>query len=162
MEAKIVPIEEVIKVISSNPKYDYSYFLKQPKPSLASLLISRMLTGKGRNFVVEQIKHPIEKVLVKSVHLFISVFGRVKKEKTIKHNTHVILDLKQEFFQHYINPYRMELFDCAWELLAFEIEHDSHYEWLFDWLVKRITEEKAKGNWVETPQEFPQENCWRS
>jgi len=157
-----IAVKEVIETLSSNPKYDYSYFLSQSSPNLANLLISRMLTGKGRPIVIKLIKWPIERTLIKSVRLFIRVFGRVTKETTAKHNTHVILDLRQEFFQHYINPGKMELMESAWELLAFEIEHDNaHYGWLFDWLVTRIAEEKAKGNWVEMEKTFPQENCWK-
>lgn len=156
-----VEVKEVIKVLSSNPKYDYSYFLSQPEPNLDKLLISRMLIGKGRGIVIKLIKWPIERTLIKSVRLFIKVFGRVTKETTTKHNTHVILDLKQEFFQHYINRGRIKLLDSAWELYAFENEHDAHYEWLFNWLVTRIAEEKAKGNWVEMPTEFPQNGCWK-
>ena len=52
--------------------------------------------------------------------------------------------------------------ESAWELLAFENEHDCHYEWLFNWLVNRIAEEKAKGNWVEPQKLFPQEGCWKA
>lgn len=153
--------EKVLKKLSANPKYDYSYFLNQKKPNLGNLLISRMLTGKGRGIVIYLIKEPIEKTLIKSVRLFIRIFGEARKETTIRHNTHVVLDLKEEFFKHYINPTKMELMKAAWQLLAFEIEHDSHYEWLFNWLVDRVAEEKARGNWVSKPAEFPQENCWR-
>ena len=157
----MVLVKDMVEVLSHNPKYDYSYFLSQPNPSLGNLLISRMLTGKGRHFVINLIKRPIEKTLIKSVRLFIRVFGRVMKQTTTKHNTHIILDLREEFFQHYINKSKMELMESAWELWAFVNEHDSHYEWLFNWLITRIAEEKAKGNWVEMPLAFSQEGCWK-
>jgi len=159
--SKIVPAEDVVKILSSNPKYDYSYFLSQPSPSLDKLIITRTLTGKGRKIVIDLIKWPIEKALIRSVKLFIRIFGRVTKETTIKHNTHVLLDLTAEFFGHYTLKSRMELMDCAWELLSFENEHDSHYEWLFNWLVKRIAEERVKGNWIDLPASFPQQGCWK-
>ena len=157
----MISTKELINKLNSNPKYDYSYFLNQSNPSLSKLLISRMLTGNGRNIVITMIKRPLERALIESVKLFIKVFGEVTKEKTIKHNTHVLLDLRDEFFTHYINPSKMELMKSAWTLLPFENEHDVHYEWLFDWLVTRVAEEKAKGNWVEMPKEFPQEGCWK-
>jgi len=162
MPNKPVPIKDVLGVLSSNPKYDYSYFLSQPNPNLGNLLISRMLTGKGRALVVKLIKWPIERALIKSVRLFIKVFGRVTKETTTKHNTHIILDLRQEFFQHYINHSKMALMESAWELLAFEIEHDNaHYGWLFEWLVVEIGKEIACGNWV-LMGDFPQDGCWKT
>ena len=104
IEVKAISQEEVLTALSQNRKYDYSYFLSQPNCHLGNLLISRMLTGVGRNLVIKLIKAPIEKTLIKSVSIFISLFGRVTKETTTKHNTHIILDLREEFFQHYINP----------------------------------------------------------
>ncbi len=157
----IVPIRDIIRVLNSNPKYDYGYFLGQGRPDLANLLISRMLTGKGRDFVIKVVKAPLEKALIRSVRLFIRFFGPVTKQNTVKHNTHVLLDLKEEFFESYINRSKMPLMQSAWELLLFENEHDSHYEWLLNWLVKRIAEERAKGNWKDLPEKFPEENCWR-
>ena len=161
MRVKIVPVKEVLEVLKSNPKYDYRHFLSQPEPNLANLLISRMLTGKGREYVIERIKKPFEKSVINGVKLFHLAFGRVTKETTTKHNTHVILDLKEEFDRHFINLDKKELFDAAWEGLAFENEHDPVYEWIFNWLVTRIAEEKAKGNWIPMPLEFPQEGCWK-
>jgi len=153
--------EAMLKALETNPRYDYSYAFSENGSGIKNLIINRSLTGKGRGFVINSIKAPIEKAIVTSVKLFIKVFGRVTKENSRLRNTHTILDLKDEFFCHYINRSRMELFDCAWELLAFEIEHDSHYEWLFNWLINRIQEEKSRGNWIEPDKEFPQEGCWK-
>lgn len=161
LEGKVVSKDEVLKALSVNPKYDYSYYLSQPNPSLANLLISRMLTGKGRGYVIERIKKPFEQSIIRGVKLFRFAFGRVTKETTTKHNTHVILDLREEFFQHFINADKIDLFDAAWEGLAFENEHDCVYEWIFNWLVTRVAEEKAKGNWVEMSSDFPQAGCWK-
>ena len=149
------------KALESNPRYDYSGVFSEKGSGIENLIINRSLTGKGREFVINLVKAPIEKALVTSVKLFIKAFGRVTKENSRLHNTHVLLDLRDEFFQHYTNRSRLELLDCAWELLIFENEHDSHYEWLFNWLTKRIAEERAKEDWIEPEKQFPQEGCWR-
>ena len=154
---QVVPLGEISK---ANPKYDYSYMMNR-RMSLCDLIISKTLTGKGRGIIIRQIKWPIERTIIRSIKLFIKVFGRVTKENSRLHNTHVLLDLREEFFQHYTNPSKMELMNSAWELLVFENEHDVHYEWLFNWLVTRVAEEKAKGNYVEMPVGFPQEGCWK-
>jgi len=119
-----------------------------------------MLTGKGRAFVVKKIKAPIEIALVTSVRLFLKVFGPVTKEGTTKRSTHVLLDLRDEFAQHYILEDRKALLYSGWELLLFENEHDSHIEFLLNWVVRRLAEEREKGNWIDM-KECPQEGCWK-
>lgn len=159
--ANVVPVEDVIKVLNSNPKYDYSHFLRSKNPNLGNLLISRVLTGKGRDFVIRQIKAPLQKTLIRVVKLYIKVFGKLTKENTTKRNTHTLLDLEKEFFGHYVNETKTELMRAGWFLLEFENEHDSHYEYFIHWLLKRINEERAKGNWIDMPAKFPQQDCWK-
>ena len=148
------------KLFNSNPKYDYSEFLAQENPDLSNLIINRTLTGKGRNIVIELIKKPIEMALVNSIRLFIKMFGRVTKENSILKTTHILIDKKAKFFEHYIGGRRL-LLDSGWELLLFENEHDNgHYGWMLHWLVSEIAEEMKNGNWPELPEKFPQKDCW--
>jgi hypothetical protein len=153
--------DELLKVLSGNKRYDYSHFIKSGSKSFSDLLINRTLNGKGRDYVIEKIKAPLEVAIINSVKLFVKVFGHVTKENTAKHNTHVILDLRDEFFEHYVGG-KKPLMESAWELLAFEIEHDDgHYGWLFNWLMKRLGEEREAGNWVDYPDEYMQKGCWK-
>lgn len=152
--------EELLKKLSENKRYDYSYFVKSGGKSFSDLLINKTLTGKGRDYVITMIKAPLEFAIINSVKLFIKMFGKVTRENTAKHNTHIILDKRDKFFKHYIGGKR-PLMEAAWELFAFEMEHDDgHYGWLFDWLVNEIAEEKKSGNWVDYPDDYMQEGCW--
>jgi len=150
---KLVSPDSIVSILNTNPKYDYSHALPY---GLQNLLINRMLTGQLRDVVINLIKAPLRKALIEAMKLFVKTFGLVTKEKTILRNTHILIDIRDQFNQHYYNPSRIEMMQAGWELLLSEYEHDSHYRWLFNWLIRKIQE----SDWVSSEDEFPDEGCW--
>lgn len=153
-------VHDALKVLNANPKYDYSYALKSGK-GLGDLLAPRALTGEGRGFVITKIKDPLRKVLVLVMKRLVMREGTVTKEKTTLRNTHSLLDIRERFFSHYINSSRMDLMQAAWELFPFEHEHDSHYRWLFYWLLKELIKEIEAGKFILPDEPFPDAGCWK-
>jgi hypothetical protein len=144
----------------STKETNYGPFLKSGGDYNA-LLINRALTGKLRQFVIDVVKAPLEKAIIMAAWLIEHKVGRVTKETCVRKETHFILDLEQKFNKHYINEGRKKLMHALFILLAFEIEHDSHYRWIGQWLILAIIKGMAASEWPDKLEAFPQEGCWK-
>lgn len=156
---KTMPLPAILGALEESP-VDYSHFMTG-SGDFDKLIINRSLSGKLRDFVIRIVKAPLEKAVIMAAALLEKKVGVITRENTVRKETHCILDIRDRFFEHYINPGKMDLFKAAFIILAFEIEHDSHYRWIFNWLLKMIDTEKAGGRWPRELGEFPQERCWK-
>ena len=111
-----------------------------------------MLFGKGRNYIIEKVKRPFMKVII-----FIAKrLPEPTRENTTHPNTHILLDVRDRFFELENNPGRKELFESAFKIFICEYEHDPYYARRFDWLLEEI----QKRGW--TPRGTnPGGVCWR-
>ncbi len=156
----MVKEDTLLDVLNTNPRYDYTHFIKKHSLHLEELFTSKMLTYPYRSFVIKQVKRPLEKVIILVADRLVEKLGKVTRDNTIQRNNHILLDIREEFFKHYTNERKIPLMRSAWELLLAEYEHDSHYRWLFDWLILEIMEEIKNGNWTPIEEKFPQPDCW--
>ncbi len=65
-------------------------------------------------------------------------------ENVTRPNSHILVDARDEFFEHYDNPHKLKLLKAAWKILISECEHDNHYQWLFEWLVEYLVNHDFK------------------
>ena len=119
------------------------------------------MLGTFREFVIDEIKAPLESTLISIAKKFRGKIGEMRKDNTTQPLTHVLIDLKKEFFEHYCNNSKKELLDSGIDMLTWEVEHDPHYRWIFNWFYTKLKEEEAKGNWWVHIEPFPQNKCWR-
>lgn len=110
-----------------------------------------MLGFPYRNWVINKIKKPLMDMLV----TIASKLPEPTLSNITKHNTHVLLALRDEFFKHEQNPQREALFKAVFKLFILEMEHDWYYEQRICWLLEQI----KKSDW-EIPTELPSQ-CWR-
>jgi hypothetical protein len=109
------------------------------------LITHWMLRGKYRQYVIDKIKKPLMKALV----ILAKRYPYPTKENTLFPNTHVLIDLRDEFLSHCQNPPRKTLFEAIWRVFICEYEHDPYYHFRIDWVIDKIRESKT---WKENPR----------
>lgn len=152
--------DEIIKALGASGKYDYSYFIKSGKP-MEDLLINRALTGKLREYVINTIKAPLYQAIILAAWLIEKKVGKITRETTVRVETHAVLDIRDWFFEHYILESRKKLFEAAFVLWAFEMEHDSHYREIGNLVMEQVFLKVQEGKWPLKVESFTQENCWK-
>lgn len=105
-----------------------------------------MLGNVTRDFIIEH-----KGLFCKALIAFARVLPEPTKETTVRPNTHRLLDVKDEFFEHEDNPGREEVLRAIWKIGTVIYEHDIYYSNRVDWVVEKI----ANGNWVTRPCGHP-------
>ncbi len=129
MRTKPVSVEEADIIWGKN----YKKFIR-----------SSMLFGDMRQFIIEKFKKPALKVII----LLSGRLPEPTKENTTHPNTHILLDIRDRFFELENNPGREALFRGAFKILICEYEHDPYYARRLDWML----EEMIKRGWTPRGQ----------
>lgn len=110
-----------------------------------------MLKGRMRNFII---KH--KGFFMNQVIKFAKTLPDPIIENTNRHNTHILIGIKDKFFKLENNAGRKELFEAAWKILITEYEHDPYYSYRIDWVLDEI----QKSDWKEKPCWQPTRDNW--
>ena len=156
-ETKHPVLDEVLRYgsdFSSKMALDHFYGTFRHKQE--DLLSSKMLIGKWRDFVINQVKKPLMKVIILTANRLRKV-KEPTRDNCVFANTHILFDIRDKFRELENNKNREEMFEAAFTLLIAEYEHDPYYRWRFDWLIEEIN---AQG-WKERPAGFPEPPWWR-
>ena len=116
------------------------------------MLLTFWMLRTMREYVIKKVKAPLHKVLI-------LVGGRLPeptKENTLHPNTHILLDIKDKFFEYEDNPNRKALLEAGWKYFIAEYEHDPYYRYRFDWLIEQIIESDWKPRAIGCPIV-----CWK-
>ena len=131
-----------------------------------------MLGSALRGYVIRMIKAPLEKAIILAARRM----PDPTRENVGRHNALVLMDIRDEFFKHYINPSKMKLYQAAIKIGIGIVAHDAHHGWILSWWIDKLVEERMKGNWIpkaetfsragcwqddEIPEKFPDEGCWK-
>jgi len=103
-----------------------------------------------RGFVIYKFKSPLMKFLI----WLAEKMPEPTHENCIRPNTHILLDLRDEFFEHEDNPGRRELLWAVWKIGIIIYEHDPYYAWRADWFIEKI----VNSDWKPRPIGHP--NRW--
>jgi hypothetical protein len=104
---------------------------------VTSRLAYRMLY-EWFDYVVNNIKAPLQKAIETSAQLFVRKFGAVTKEQTCCKSVHSLLDIQEYLMSFDILPDRKRLINSAFTILEAELEHDPDYRHLFDLLMDAV------------------------
>ena len=110
-----------------------------------------MLKGKMRGFVI---KH--KGVFMKAIIAFAKILEEPTKENTTRHNTHILIDIRDKYFKLDNLPARKELMKAIWKIGIVEYEHDGHYSFRGDWVLEEI----HKSDWKQRPIWQPSRESW--
>lgn len=119
------------------------------------LLSHLMLGEKTRQYVIEKVKAP----LLKAIVTLATRYPEPTIENTEKHNSHVLIAIRDRFFEHN-RILRNALFRALWRVLISEYEHDLEYSARIDFLVEALVKEVQVGNWKPRHPRRPHEPYW--
>ena len=132
-----------------------------------------MLKPPLREFVIDKIKAPLQKViegavsltqvtsgLLEASGLMKEKFGEITRQNTINKTTHALIDISNRFFQHERNPKREKMFSAAFEVFIAQIEHDIYYKDRFGWIIEEIIMAILNDNWEERTNGQPDSSHW--
>jgi len=117
----------------------------------------QMLGQLKRRFIIDKVKTP----LYCAINLAAKLYPKATKRNTQYHNTHVLMDIFDRFFENFICDSRRELFESARTILLAEIEHDVVYAFILNYFAEEIAKEINNGNWLPNNKECPQPGIWR-
>jgi len=78
-----------------------------------------------------------------------------------RHNTHLLLEFKQFFLEHYDCDNRKDLLEAFIDIFIAEYEHDDNYPDYFDLFAEYITEKVNNGSWRKLPSGRPDPEFWK-
>jgi len=80
------------------------------------------------------VKVPLAGAIIK----FCQLYPEPTKENVLHHNTRVLIDIRDLFFEYEYNPSRRDLFEAVWRVLIATYEHDPYYRHRFEWVINEI------------------------
>ena len=113
-------------------------------------LAAQMLTGKGRQYIIEKAKLPLHKVIL----VVANRFPEPTRENCTQHNSIILLDIRDEFLERQANTGRRELLAAGFKIFICIYEHDIFYRQRFNWAIQKIKE----SNW--SPKDATPRWCW--
>jgi len=120
-------------------------------------VVEYMLRDK-RQYIVEMFKWPMAKQLIK-------LAGKVRIEPMLENTyhpiSHVLIDIRDEFFDLENNPGRDGPFRAAFKVLIAVVESDRYYRWRFQWLVEQLLEAIIDGKWKPRTELSGLDKHWR-
>lgn len=117
------------------------------------ILIKEMLLEK-RQYIIDKVKAPLMNAIVKLAMRY----PEPTKDNTVFKNTHIRIEVMEEFFKNFNNDGRKPLVKAAFRILIAECEHDGFYEFIHDWY---ITELLRRG-WQPNRRGFPMYRYWKA
>jgi len=112
-----------------------------------------MLRGNLREYVIKRVKAPLMKVII----MMAKRLPEPSVVNTLSPNSHVLLRVRDKFFEYENNGGRIELFKAAFKIFICEYEHDQYYRYRFDWFI----EELMRQGWQPRPEGRPRGATWK-
>jgi len=98
---------------------------------------------KRRHYFINKVKAPLMKVLV----FIANKYPEPTRENTRKKNTHVLLDVWDDFFKYERNKSKDSLFHAIRKVIVGEYEHDGYYAQRMDWFLEELVKKYNSGEW---------------
>ena len=98
----------------------------------------RML--EARDYFIERVNDPLVKGIVKLA----GRYPEPTRENCLHPNSIILLDIQDEFFQHWDLENRTPLVKAVFRILIVKYEHCPAYRNMLDWLLKELLEREWK------------------
>lgn len=96
--------------------------------------IGRIILKEKRQYFIDMVKAPLMKVAIK----LCMEYPEPTKKNTLHNNTHILIGIRDKFFEYENNAGRKPLFEAAWRIFIDEFEHDMYYRHRFEWFIDMI------------------------
>ncbi len=87
-------------------------------------------------------------ILIRTAYQLKKTVGKVTKENTIHTSTHILLDMREDFWKHHHNRGRDMMIRAAWDI-AVSTSTDPYYEWFLRWGMWEVVKLYLAGNLPE-------------
>ena len=125
--------------------------IKYNNPMEIFMIGDDLLKGKMRNFLIKK-KWIVEKAII----AYAKILPEPTKENTRKRNTHIMLDIRDKYFEFEGNQTKMELIKSAWKIGIDEYEYND-YSSRGDFVLEEI----KKSDWQARPYYLPTRDTWK-
>lgn len=105
----------------------------------------QLLRGSMRKYVIDKVKKPLKKAIATLANRY----PEPTRENTVNPNTHILMDIRDEFLEREGNSTSLGLFKALFRMFIAEYEHDPYYRLRIDWIMER---------WSQSPWE-QSSNC---
>ena len=128
---------------------NYYYVVEKIKgPMMASFVkINTLLSGNKNTFLL------VISIFLEALKIarLIKRYPRPTMTNCIFPNTRRVLAAEEKFLKYQYSKREHPLFECLFDLLAIEIEHDGDMRYRWGWLIKFLKDE----GWEDNPEGFP-------
>ena len=116
-----------------------------------------VLASPLRQFFIKKVKAPLMKVLI----MVADRIPEITKKNTTNVNTHILIDIFEDFFKHERNTDRDKMFRAAFKIFLLEIEHDRYYRDRFNWFIEEIIKSILRHEWQPAIEGNPHSRNWQ-
>ena len=92
-----------------------------------------------REYFIEKVNAP----LVKAIVILGGRYPKPTHDNVLHPNTHILIDLRDEFFKVWDTRRSERLFEALWRILIVKYEHSPGWQFMFDWVIMMV----QKSNW---------------
>jgi len=103
------------------------------------MILKHVINAQQRDFFIEKVNAP----LVKAIIILAGRYPEPTHENVLHPNSHILLELRDEFFRCWDTGGRTMLFQALWRVLIVKYEHSPNYRNMLDWLIMML----LKSNW---------------
>lgn len=110
--------------------------------------------GVWNDFFVKSVKRPLRVILA----LVAERMPEPTRENTRHPNSHLLCDLREEFFRHETNEGHAKVYRGIWNFIIVLYDYDAYYSDRIDW----ILEQWLKLDWQPRPEGHPTKYFWKN
>ena len=142
---------------------DVSYF-KNLNPVLYPFYV---LTGKMRQYIIKKVKKPLEKAItsgktfsqvMKTLAIIVKRIPAITPQNRMCKKTALVERMERRFTEY--NRGRPDMFEAAFKLFKFEIEHDGFYQGVYDFWMEQQILMVLTGEWPSRFENIPFPDLW--
>lgn len=136
------------------------------------MLVVKDILFHRRQYFIEKVKAPLQKAIEKlgsransywvrllvvfEILRLIRKYPEPTRENTVFNNSHIYIDIANDFKKWHRNPGRQALIDAGLRLLIDTVEHDGYYDFLFSVFIS----ECLRRGWKPEERGFPMWRYW--
>ena len=102
-------------------------------------LLKHIVNSDHRRYIIDKVNEP----LLKAIVLLAGRYPKPTHENVVHPNSHILLDIEDEFFMRWETNRSHTLFRALWRVLIVKYEHSPNWRNMLDWAIMMI----QKSNW---------------
>lgn len=107
------------------------------------MILKHIINAHKREYFINKVNAPLAWLIIAYGTHLARKYPEPTYDNVLHPNTHILIELQDEFFKSWDCGTRKLLFEALWRVLIVKYEHSPNYRNMLDWLVMML----EKSNW---------------